>query len=198
MTRLILVRHAQSAPSREAPEPDWPLSELGRRQAAELAPVLAELGVDALASSPFVRAIETLKPYADGAGLEIAVDADLRERALGGWLAEPAEVEAAVRRMHADLEFCLPGGETGHACLARFRAALSRVVEASDGATIAVGSHGGVLSHLLASLEAELPPEFWRRIRNPHLFMLETRPALRLVGERTLDGSAGVTSPAAA
>ncbi len=197
MTRLILVRHAQSMPSSELPESDWPLSALGQDQAAALAPVLAELGVDALASSPYRRAIETLRPFAEAAGLPIAVDPDLRERALGGWLENPTEVEDAVRRMHADLEFCLPGGETGLACLARFRAALGRAIEQSDGAIIAVGSHGGVLSHLLASLEAELPAEFWRRIRNPHLFIFETRPALRLVGERTLDGAAGVKSPTA-
>ena len=55
VTTLILVRHAQSAPDPALPERDWPLSELGRRQAADLAPVLQALGVDALASSPYIR-----------------------------------------------------------------------------------------------------------------------------------------------
>lgn len=192
MTRLILVRHAQSAPSRDLPERDWPLSDLGRRQAAALAPTLAELGVEALASSPFVRAIDTLRPYADAAGLPILVDEDLRERALGGWLDDPAAVEEAVRRMHADLDFRLEGGETGRACIARFEQALTRVAAAQPDATIAVGSHGGVLSHLLARLESELPAEFWRRIRNPHLFVVETHPSWKWLGERTLDGSSGV------
>lgn len=191
MTTLILVRHAQSAPDRSLPERDWPLSERGRQQAAELAPTLAELGVDVLASSPFVRAVATLKPYADAAGLEIAIDEDLRERSLGGWLATTEEAEEAIRRMHADLDFKLEGGETGRACLARFQAALARVVAAHPGRTIAVGSHGGVIGHLLASHEA-LTGEFWRRIRNPHLFVFDARGPLKWTSERAFDGTAGV------
>jgi len=192
MTTLILVRHAQSAPDPSLPERDWPLSDKGRAQAAALAPVLAELGIEALVSSPYIRAVETLRPYAEAASLPIEVDEDLCERRLGGWIENPAEVEEAVRRMHADLDFSLAGGETGRACLARFRAGLARAVAANPGRTIAVGSHGGVLSHLLAHLTDDLPPAFWRRVRNPHLFIFDASAELRWTGERTLDGAAGV------
>jgi 2,3-bisphosphoglycerate-dependent phosphoglycerate mutase len=191
MTTLILVRHAQSAPDPAQPERDWPLSEVGREQAADLAPVLKELGVDVLTSSPFVRAVATLQPYADAAGLPIAIDEDLRERALGGWLAATAEVEEAIRNMHADLDFKLDGGETGRACLARFEAALARLVAANPGRTIAAAAHGGVIGHLLASQEA-LEGEFWRRIRNPHLFVFDARGPLEWVSERAFDGTSGV------
>jgi 2,3-bisphosphoglycerate-dependent phosphoglycerate mutase len=192
MTTLILVRHAQSAPDPALPEREWPLSDKGHRQALDLAPALAELGVDALASSPYLRAIETLRPYAERAGLEIAVDEDLRERALGGWLPDVADVEAAVRRMHADLDFKLEGGESGRACITRFDAALARIVAANPGRTIAVGSHGGVLGHLITRQGVALPDAFWTRIRNPHLFVFETEGGLRWVDERTFDGSPGV------
>jgi 2,3-bisphosphoglycerate-dependent phosphoglycerate mutase len=189
VTTLILVRHAQSAPDPASPERDWPLSDAGRRQAADLAPVLAELGVDTLASSPFSRAIETLRPYADRMGLDIVVDEDLRERALGGWMPNVADVEAAVRRMHADLDFQLDGGESGRACLARFEAALARLVSANPGRTLAVGSHGGVIGHLIARHRADLPDAFWTRIRNPHLFVFDARAELRWLSDRTFDGS---------
>jgi 2,3-bisphosphoglycerate-dependent phosphoglycerate mutase len=194
VTTLILVRHAQSAPSADLPERDFPLSELGRRQAVELAPALAALGVDTLASSPYLRAVDTLRPYAEQAGLPIATDEDLRERKLAGnWtdLSGPEEAEAAIRRMHADLDFCLEGGETGRACIARFDAALARVVASNPGRTIAVGSHGGVLGHLLAR-HAALEGDFWRRIRNPHIFVFDARAELRWLDERTFDGSPGV------
>ncbi len=190
--RLILVRHAQSAPSPDLPEADWPLSETGERQAEDLVAVLRGHGVNALASSPYARAIATLDPFARGANLDIAVDADLRERDLGGWLPDLAAVEEAVRRMHADLDFSLEGGETGTACLQRFDAALVRVAAANEGACVAIGSHGGVLGHLLARIHDDLPDAFWRRIRNPHLFFLDWDGALRWRGEQTLDGSQGV------
>jgi 2,3-bisphosphoglycerate-dependent phosphoglycerate mutase len=199
MTTLILVRHAESAPSPQLPEAEFPLSERGREQALALAPVLAELGVDALASSPYQRTLDTLAPFAEMAGLAIAVDADLRERKLGPWLTDVEAVHEAIRRMHADPDFSLEGGETGRACLARFEAALARAVAANRGRTIAVGAHGGVISHFLAAHEPDLPAEFWRRIRNPHLFIFETQGGWRWVGERTLDGAAlrpNVATPA--
>ncbi|MFI4934694.1 MAG: histidine phosphatase family protein [Caulobacterales bacterium] len=192
MTRIVFVRHAQSAPDPNLPERDWPLSALGHSQAQALAPVLAELGVNALASSPYLRAVETLRPFAEVAGLPIHVDDDLRERNLGGWISDPAEVDAAVKQMHADLSFSLEGGESGHACLERFHAAVGRVARAHPEARLAIGSHGGVLSHLLAQHHDDLEGEFWRRIRNPHLFIFDYPGELRWVAERTLDGSAGV------
>ena len=195
MTRIVFVRHAESAPSSHLPERAWPLSDLGRRQASELAAMLAELGVEALASSPHQRAIETLQPYAGQAGLAIAVDEGLRERSLGGWIADPAEVEEAVRRMHADLSYRREGGESGHACLARFDDAVGRVVETNQGRCVAIGSHGGVLSHFLARADAGLPPDFWRRIRNPHIFIFDVTGKPRWEGERTLDGAPGVLAP---
>jgi 2,3-bisphosphoglycerate-dependent phosphoglycerate mutase len=192
VTTLILVRHAQSAPDPALPERAWPLSDKGRQQALDLAPALAELGVEALASSPYLRAIETLRPYAESAGLQISIDEDLRERALGGWMPNVADVEAAVRQMHADLDFQLEGGESGRACVARVEAALARVIAAHPGRTIAVGSHGGVLGHLIASQGVALPDAFWTRIKNPHLFVFDASDGLRWMDERTLDGAPGV------
>ncbi len=189
MTTLVLVRHCQSAPDHAIPERDWPLSEKGRGQAIELAPALADLGVDALASSPYVRAVETLQPFAEQAGLSIAVDEDLRERNLGGWIEKLEDVEAAVRRMLADPDFHLEGGESGRACLARFQAALGRVVAANPGRTIAVGSHGGILAHLLTHLDTGLAEGFWSRIKNPHILVFDARDGLTWVGERTLAGA---------
>ena len=186
MTRLVLVRHAQSAPAAHLAEAAFPLSEKGRQQALDLAPVLAELGVDALASSPYQRAVDTLQPYADRAGLSIAIDHDLRERSLGAWLESPEAVNETMRRMHADPDFAPAGGETSRAVVARFEAALRRVIAAAPGRTIAVGSHGGIISHFLAPRGEGLASEFWRGIRNPHLFIFDA--SWRWLGERTLAG----------
>jgi 2,3-bisphosphoglycerate-dependent phosphoglycerate mutase len=193
MTTLILVRHAQSAPLPELREAEFPLSELGRQQARDLVPVLAELGVDSLVSSPYERAIDTLRPYAETAGLDIAIDDDLRERKLGAsWIDDHEAAHEAVRRMHADPDFQLPGGESSRAVNARVDAALARVVAANPGRTIAVGSHGGVLGHLLSRQHLALPDAFWRSIRNPHLFLFDASAGLRWIGERAFDGGPGV------
>ena len=43
---------------------------------------LRELSPDGAISSPYVRAVETIQPYCDSAGLDIQTDLDLAERQL--------------------------------------------------------------------------------------------------------------------
>lgn len=189
MTRLILVRHAQSAPDKAQPEEAWPLSEKGRAQADALVSVLQDAGVDALASSPYIRAQDTLRPFAKTRGLDIHIDEDLRERRLTRqWFENLEAVNAAIKRMHADLDFAYPDGESGHQCLARYSSALTRVLDRHPGKCVAVGSHGGVIGHLLASLHDDLPEDFWLSIRNPHLFHFEWDGKLHWTGETTIAG----------
>jgi 2,3-bisphosphoglycerate-dependent phosphoglycerate mutase len=188
MTTVVFVRHAHAISSPDLPQKDWPLSPKGEGQARDLVPTLAALGVNALVSSPYARSIETLRPYAESVGLPTAIDKDLRERALtGGWLADQAAVEAVVRRMFADPDYAQAGGESARVCVARLEAAVARAVAAHPGAVIAIGSHGGILSHLMAAHHRQAPFEFWRAMRNPHVFVFDYAAEPRWIGERTLE-----------
>ena len=63
---LAIVRHSQALP-RSAwhhPDPERPLTELGVRQAAVAGGVLAAYGIERLVTSPSVRCVDTLAPYA--------------------------------------------------------------------------------------------------------------------------------------
>ena len=70
--RLFVVRHAEAAPG----EPDHlrPLTGSGRSAARELGEQLAAEHIDAVVSSPVVRARETAAAIAKAAGLEIELD----------------------------------------------------------------------------------------------------------------------------
>lgn len=61
---IFLLRHAESAPSREIPESDWPLSKKGESQVTLPVPFLESLNIDLVFSSPFIRAVETVSPHA--------------------------------------------------------------------------------------------------------------------------------------
>ena len=111
---------------------------------------------------------------------------------MGAWLEDPAEVDAAIARMHADPDYRLEGGESARMCLARFDCALARIAAENEGLCVGVGSHGGILSHHLARFHRDMPDYFWRRIRNPHLFVFDFEDELRWIAEHTLDGSPGV------
>src|SRR5271165_5140532 len=154
VTRLLLVRHAQSAPDKSRPEPEWPLSDVGRRQAEALVPVLQATGVGRLASSPYRRAIDTLRPFAAASGQDIDIHEDLRERRLTtGWI---EDLEPELARMHADLAYGWPDGETGHDAAARMRLVLHEIARLWPGDCVAVATHGAVICHLLRSLGANL------------------------------------------
>lgn len=70
--RVYLVRHAKAEPG----EPDElrPLAKKGRKQARALGERFAADGIDAVVSSPLLRARETAEAIAKAAGLEVQLD----------------------------------------------------------------------------------------------------------------------------
>jgi glucosyl-3-phosphoglycerate phosphatase len=85
---LILVRHGQSewnahySRTRTDPNiPDPPLTTEGRRQAAETAGALAELRIDRLLVSPYLRALETADIIGSLLRVPITIEPLVRERA---------------------------------------------------------------------------------------------------------------------
>jgi broad specificity phosphatase PhoE len=83
-TTIIFVRHAEQTSFAET---DPPLSEAGKRRAAELARQLVDAdvvaGIDAVYSTPLKRSLETAQPIADALNLPInSYDAADSERVL--------------------------------------------------------------------------------------------------------------------
>jgi 8-oxo-(d)GTP phosphatase len=75
-TPYILLRHAEAGDSESWPGDDAlrPLDDDGRVQAATLARVLACYAPADVITSPAARCVQTVRPYADAAGIEIASD----------------------------------------------------------------------------------------------------------------------------
>jgi phosphohistidine phosphatase len=89
--RLVLVRHAEAAPG----EPDElrPLTPAGRATARKLADELAGEHLDAVVSSPLLRARETAEQIARAAGIEAEAD----ERLAPGATADDVKAATASR-----------------------------------------------------------------------------------------------------
>jgi 8-oxo-(d)GTP phosphatase len=75
-TALLLLRHATAVKRSEWTDEESirPLSEEGAAQADSLAPLLAAYGVEQLISSDTRRCTDTLRPYAEQAGLSVEED----------------------------------------------------------------------------------------------------------------------------
>lgn len=175
-TTVYLVRHAESLPAADVPEPEWPLSARGLEQAQALVPAMRELGIHAIYSSPYPRAFATLAPLARALGKEISVVESLHERVLARRNLSRDEYWATLQRSWADPDFALPDGESNHQCARRMASAVSELAARHAGETIALASHGNALALFLRTLDPSFGFEAWREMRNPDLFRVVFEP----------------------
>ncbi|HLZ09716.1 MAG TPA: histidine phosphatase family protein [Chloroflexota bacterium] len=172
-TRVLLVRHGESVDNVAGRISGWTdsvLTEVGREQARRMARhVSSHYRPSAVYSSTLRRATLTAAPLADMIGTTVVIRPNLRELHFG--VAEGLSLEE-VRERHApvweraqsedDLSFGWPGGETRAEFYDRIRRELADIVSSHRGETVAVVSHGGVISSLLADLLVGNPAA-WRR-----------------------------------
>lgn len=155
MTRLVLVRHGRTAwnlEGRAQGHTDVSLDEVGRAQAAAVAPVLARLSPTVLWSSDLVRARETADHVARATGLSVQLDARLREFDVGerAGLNVP-EFAERFPESHASwksghITGLVPGAETPQQVIDRMVPALGEIWSAiAPGETTVVISHGACM-----------------------------------------------------
>ena len=163
MTRLVLVRHGQTAwnlEGRAQGHTDIGLDDTGRAQAIALAPYIAEMEPTALWSSDLARARQTADHLAAATGLEPRLDDRLREFDAGDraglTLAEFAErfPDAYDSWRDGHITGYVPGAETTTEVVARMVPALREIWTATaTGGTTVVVAHGACLKvSLLAFL----------------------------------------------
>jgi 2,3-bisphosphoglycerate-dependent phosphoglycerate mutase len=174
VTVCYLLRHSESAAMADRHESEWPLTQRGRRQAQGIAASLGRLGIQRVYSSPYRRALDTVRPFAERAGLQVAVLEDLRERKLSE--KPTADFAEVTRRAWEDFAFALPGCESSAACQRRVVAAVMQVVRQSPASVVVLSSHGNAIGLLLNALLGTLFGfEQWAAMPRPALYRVEGR-----------------------
>lgn len=145
--RLLLVRHCQSS----GQTPDAELTELGFKQANVLADFLSGRQVDAIASSVYKRAQQSIEPFAAAMGLTVRTDHRLNERTLS---ACPLDSwRELVRDSFENPDLRASGGESAREVLDRAWASLNGLLKGDYRLPLAV-THGNLLSLVFNSLDA--------------------------------------------
>ena len=169
MTRLLLVRHAETVWHKEnrytggRSEPE--LTELGLRQADQLAKTAVTIGVDAVVSSPQHRAVTTATPAAEALGVPLNQRPDLHEVDFGdleGHTLAEMDPEAASGFREDPEANAFPGAEPLRDAGARGVTALRAISEQYEG-TILVVAHSTLLRVTLCVLLG-LPVKHYRRV----------------------------------
>jgi len=161
--QILLIRHCQAV----SQAPGAPLTADGTKAAERLATFLRSCGVDALFSSPYKRALETLAPFSTGDKVAIRIDDRLAERRLESQ-SSPDWLEH-VRRSFDDLDYRAPSGETLREAQQRGLGAIQEISRASHKLP-AVATHGNLLAALLHSADHSFGFERWRELKNPDIF----------------------------
>ena len=179
--RLLLVRHCAAT----GQHPDAPLTDAGMQQAQALVEFLAGYPIDHITTSEYLRARQSIEPFAGRSGLAIDTDVRLNERTLS---AEPLDNwQDFVRDSFDDRELRAPGGESAREVLARAWAALDEIFDA-DHAMPLVVTHGNLLALVLHSLDPTFGFQGWKSLSNPDLFVLGDAGAGGMTFERIWNG----------
>ena len=181
MTEIYLIRHGETDWNRDGicmGQLDIPLNERGRRQAERTAERLASERLDRLYSSDLSRALETAQIIArrQPHSPEIRIRKDLRELHYGHWQGyrrEEVELRFAEAFREGDphrvdpLSFQPQGGESVRQLYERAVRAFREILKESEGRSVAVVAHGGVIRHIVnyvlqqgAPLFRDREPEF--------------------------------------
>lgn len=169
--QLVLLRHGQTdynATRRMQGQLDTDLSDLGRKQAAVVAEVVAGLDPLAIVSSDLRRAYDTATAIGDRAGLPVQIDSRLRETHLGEWQGlTHTDVDTAApgarAAWRADATWAPPAGESRLDVAARSTRVVDELLDKYEDwgeRPIVLVAHGGLIAALTAAL-LDLPVDRW-------------------------------------
>jgi len=182
---LILVRHARpvEVTAVDAGRADPSLSDEGHEQAARVAAALGWIGVDALYASPLRRARETAEPTATACEMEVTVDECLLEldNALGMYAPDDQlDAHSELAEAYFKGDWSGISSESPEEFVGRVCSGLDGIVQRHRGQTVAVFTHGGVISAWVAGVVgAERFPITWFLSDYGHLNRFATQGCAR-------------------
>lgn len=164
MTRIYLLRHGATTANREVPYrlqgrgSDLPLDEIGRMQAHAASRAMEHIELQAIYSSPLLRAIQTAEILAGPRSLTVLIAPELVEGDVGRW--EGLTWEQAALRDPAEHRRFLddpgttpyPDGESFLDVQGRATPAIGRIAARHIGAAIAIVGHNILNRAYLAPL----------------------------------------------
>jgi 2,3-bisphosphoglycerate-dependent phosphoglycerate mutase len=157
-TTILLARHGESDWNKTKRWQGWadrPLTDLGRRQARELAARLEDTELDAVYSSDLQRARETAETVAREKNLSVTATADLREVDVGSW-SGLTRAEAQKRFPEQYMRWLEGGegwddGETYEQLGERVLRAIRAIAAEQEAARVLVVAHGGSIRAIHAA-----------------------------------------------
>ncbi|RPF52194.1 histidine phosphatase family protein [Aquisalibacillus elongatus] len=162
---IYIIRHCQA----EGQHPEAPLTNKGFKQADELSHFLSEFELDHVISSPFLRAVQTIRPYIIKEKMSLEIDERLSERVLSNehfsdWLEK-------LRTTFNQMDLKYEGGESSNEAQGRIINVINEILD-SEHQNVAIVTHGGIMSLLLKYYEDAFGFNEWQGLTRPDVYQL--------------------------
>ncbi|MCM3665398.1 histidine phosphatase family protein [Mesobacillus subterraneus] len=165
MKTIYLVRHASAA----GQPIDAPLTEQGRKQALTLVNFFKQKEIDIIYSSPFKRALDTIKPLSDSREINVIEDSRLGERVLSTVNFE--DWREKLKQSFDDFNLVFEGGESHSAGMERAKSLIEDVL-CSEEDHILLVSHGNMTTLLMRYFNESFGYDCLMEMTNPDVFEL--------------------------
>jgi broad specificity phosphatase PhoE len=178
---LILIKHSLPEIVGGLPPCEWQLSDAGRDRCRALAERITPHRPTRLVASRELKAYETAEQVAAQLKLPLTAEDNLHEHVQSETqLLPPAEFAAAVARLFAHPGDLVFGSETADQAHRRFAQALGENLARNGTETVAVVTHGRVLTLFVTRALGLDPFPFWKRLGLPS-FVVMAWPHPRLL-----------------
>lgn len=163
MTKVYFVRHAK---------PDFlikddlirPLTEEGKNDCRQVTEFLLNRNITKVFSSPYKRAIDTIKDFADILGLKINIIEDFRERKVDSiWI---EDFDKFAKEQWNNFDYKLSDGESLNEVQKRNIIALQHILKQNINENIVIGTHGTSLSTIISYFDKNFNYNEFERIKN--------------------------------
>jgi 2,3-bisphosphoglycerate-dependent phosphoglycerate mutase len=165
MKTIYLIRHCKA----QGQEPDAELTAEGVRQSILLSRFLRDKGITRVVASPYLRALKSIEPFSAENNVSLEVDWRLRERVLSS--DESPDWVDLLEQTFKDPDLKFEGGESSKEASARGLQVIGELLVSPE-ESIAVVTHGNLLSLILGNYEKGFGFREWKELSNPDVFEL--------------------------
>ena len=163
MTEIYFVRH--SKPDFSIKEDALrPLTREGKLDSKKVTNYLLEKNISRIYSSPYKRAIETIKDFSHISGLEIEMIEDFRERKVSDiWI---YDFDSFAKKQWEDFNYKLLSGESLTEVQIRNIRFVEKILEENEAENIVISGHGTALSTIINYYDKSFKYKDFKRIQN--------------------------------
>jgi broad specificity phosphatase PhoE len=182
MSTLILVRHSVSRQDPAKPSHEWELTEEGEERCSMLADHLTAYDPFIFVTSEETKAIDTGRLTAELLGTPLVTAPNLHEhrRTQTPFYPRYEDFLAAVTEFFRYPNQLVMGDESADACFQRYADAVDSVISEYEDRTVALVSHGTVMSLFIGRKNNLDPLPFWKNFGMP-AFVVLSLPSFEIV-----------------